>query len=173
MKTFGKLYLRVERMAGLRVEVEENPKDFSKAPLHVRGWDQERIPELSGILRADEEVLWDGIIYTRAEIEGIFRVGSIGDPAYPRTYASRNGSLNRRATVGVIRLATEDGQVFSLQKCNAGEELESVLATTSGRARIELEVSNGSSRLRHTLFDEADGQHKKRLFRAQMGSAQE
>ncbi len=173
MKTFGKLYLRVEKMAGLRVEVEENPKAFPKEPLHLRGWDQERVPELSGILRANEEILWDGIIYTRAEIEGIFRVGSLADPSYPRTYASRNGSLNRRATVGVIRLATEDGQVFSLQKCNAGEELESVLATTSGRARIELEVSNGSSRLRHTLFDEADGQHQKRLLKAQTGIVRE
>ena len=173
MKTFGKLYVRVGKMAGLRLETEENPKALAEAPLHIRGWDEDRVPEVSGVLKADQEILWDGVLYTRDQIEGIFRVGSIGDLAYPCTYASRNGSLNRRATVGVLRLATGDGQTLSLQKCNAGEELESVLATMSRRARIELEVSTGSSLLRHTLFDEADGQHLKRLLKAQMGSARE
>lgn len=164
MKTFGKVFLRVSRMGGLHVEGVEDPKYSCRNSLYVRGWDQERTPEITGRLMGPEgTAVWEGMLYAREQLAGLFQPFVNNDPNQPKTYATRRGSLNRRATVGVLRLASEDGQTFVLQSCNAGEECKGVVTSVPFEPSLHLAVRVDNHERIYQLFDENDFAHQKRL----------
>lgn len=166
MKTFGKVFMRVSRMGGLYAEAVEDPKYTCQKSLHVRGWDQDRTSEITGRLIGPEgATVWEGMLYTREQLTGLFQPFVNGDSSQPKTYATRRGSLNRRATVGVLRLASEDGQTFVLQNCNAGEECKGVLTCVPFEPSLQLAVRVDNHERTYELFDGNDPAHQKRLWK--------
>lgn len=147
MKTFGKTFLEIDKMAGLRMN------DGNGTILSVRGWDEPHTPEVQGALYSQEDALiWEGTLWTRDEIDRIFQPQETDGS--PITYALRSGKLGVPKIAGVIRLASSNGTDFALQKCDGGEAVQSILATTEREKQIILKSGIGSRILASILLDE-------------------
>lgn len=167
LRTFEKIYLRTDRMGGLRFETLDNPNRPPVDHLLLQGWDSSDVPEVTGELiqmsGKDLKVLWEGVVYTRDQIAGIFKPNCQFDPTLPKTYAARRGSLMKRSTVGVIRAASSDGKSFDIQVCNGGEEMERILTTQRLSVLTYLLLSNGKKKYGKPLFDPSSPVHLKRV----------
>ena len=173
LRTFEKIYLRTDRMGGLRLETRDNPTQKYTDHLLLQGWDSTHVPEVTGELRQmDDKVLWEGVVYTRDQIAGIFKPNDGLDSSCPRTYATRKGSLVRPATVGVIRAASADGETFDIQVCNGGEEVQRILTSLKLFALTVLLLSNGRKKYGKPLFDPSSPVHLKRVQKLKNAGAE-
>lgn len=146
MKTFGKTFLEIDKMAGLRMN------DGNGTILSVRNWDNPHTPEVQGALYSQDALIWEGTLWTRDEINRIFQPQETDGS--PITYARRSGKLGVPKIAGVLRLASSNGTDFALQKCDGGEAVQGVLATIQGTKQIILKSSIGPGTLASILLDE-------------------
>lgn len=148
IKTFGKAALEIDRYAGLRLRIENNP------PENIHGWDETK-PSLTItgklLVTQPETVIWEGTLFTRDQIGEVF-VNTNPDGS-PITFARRNGRNGRAKRVGVIRMASRDGESFELQRCNGGEELQEILHEGDLAPEIVLQLIAAQHSLRLTIFD--------------------
>lgn len=148
--TFEKVYLEIDKMAGLRVALRN--KQHAGSILHVRGWDQQTTPEIKGKLTdQDEKPIWEGILMTANQINDIFKPFDRNDT--PRSYARRSGKLGHSRTAGVVRMETRDAITFNLVLCNGGEEPISIITSTENPEQLTLEIEVDGESLKKILFD--------------------
>jgi hypothetical protein len=147
IRTFGRVSLEIDKMAGLRFNLRDPASQVGSGLLSVAHWDSPVENDVNGELTDNaENVLWRGVVMTAAEIQQIFK--PFREEDLPTTYARRPGSLGKPKTVGVLRLETADAVNFSLMKCGGGEQrLEEVCRIVSP------EVVNLRLRVEHLMLN--------------------
>lgn len=149
--TFGKVFLEIDKMAGLRIAL--NQRKNAGLVLPLQNWEQREAPEVKGALtNEDNNVVWEGIIMTSQRVNQIFQPLE-ADGITPITYARRCGKLGRPKTVGVIRLETKDAINFNLVLCDGGEAHLEKLASVIQPSQLTLSVGTDEGNLKKMLFD--------------------
>ncbi len=149
IKTFGKVFLEVDRYAGLRLGCEDGTSH------NIRGWDERgKISPIHGTLMSTdpaEAPLWEGELFTRGQVHAVFQ--STNPDGSPVTFATRKGRAGRARRGGIIRVASRDGKSFELPRCNGGEEVQDVLHCGQLAPEIVLQVFAARHSLQSLVFD--------------------
>ncbi|MBL4694151.1 hypothetical protein JKY72_02175 [Candidatus Gracilibacteria bacterium] len=144
--TFGKLYLEIDRMAGLRLS------DKNGEYMNLQSWDDKLSPEIGGELLMDDSEVGKEFLLTRKQVGAMFVPFDEGS-LVGRSYSRRSGRLGRAKNVGVIRLQTRDAITFELVLCDGGELVLSTLATLEFGEKLDLIANCGGRSMRVRMFD--------------------
>jgi|GEM_PF-2794419 len=159
VKTFEKVYIEIDKMAGLRISLRDNQN--VPAVLDIRGWDQKDTPIVKGALLDEQSLpIWEGILLTAQQIDKIFTPFEVETPI---TYARRSGKLGHPKTVGVIRVETKNAINFTLALCDGGEKTIDTFTTVNRPTRLTLEIEITGKFLREVMLDMDNEKHRKKI----------